>query len=175
MILQFPGAGLLRPWQYFWGWYVTGFDPANHCQKCLLGWRSEKVKNGMPVGPEIALDEHAPFDYFYLCGGDLSWRWAKNFHLAVRYREGIDTTARCSTGQEVIVRNAEYVEIQPVAEGFDGKGPSFTTCRNYQFGVGAYMVAADGSIRPPHSDGTYGVRPADAPRRSRNSQPSLFR
>jgi hypothetical protein len=164
IILQFPGNGSLRGWAYFWGWYVSGFDPEQHCQKCLLGWRSELVKNYMKVGRSLVLDERPAFDFFYVCGGDVGWNYSKNFHLALRPRDGWETKAKCHTGQEVIALNAEYIEIPALPGGFNGKGPKFTTCRNYQFAVHAYQFGLDGVERSPNEEGIFGIRPELDPR-----------
>lgn len=159
MVLTFPDGGNLRPWAYFWGWYVTGFDPKQHCQKCFFGWRSNKVKNGMSLRGPIVLDEHPDADFFYLCGGDIDWKYDKNFHLALRHNPEFDTKARMPTGGRVLVTNSEYIEIPHLEVGFNGMDRKFTTCRNFRFGVAAYQLGLDGRPLRPNSDGTFGFRP----------------
>lgn len=163
MVLTFPGGGHLVGWSYFWGWYVTGFNPEQHCQKCFFGYRSQKVKNGMRINDPIVLDEHPDADFFYLCGGDEGWDYNKNFHLALRYNPDFDTRAKMSTGTPVLVTNSQYIEIPPLEIGFNGKDRKFTTCRNYQFGVQAYQLGLDGRPLRPNSDGTFGFKPEPTP------------
>jgi hypothetical protein len=83
----------------------------------------------------------------------------------VRRREGSYAEARCYTGQRVIIPHAEQIAIPELPSGFAGRGPEFTTCRNYRFGVHAYMLGSGGPSRRPNPDGTYGRRPSVVGRR----------
>ena len=159
--LQFPEFPAFHgKWEYLWAWYVTGFDPGVHCQKCLFGFRSEKVKKLMPHGEPMIMDEaKLPFDYLYVCGGAISWKWKDNFHLVLVPTGGKRVRATMGfTGQTVIARGASHVSIPALPGGFNGKDHKFTTCRNYQFGVEYYQNRLEVS-----KDGTYGVRPELSP------------
>jgi hypothetical protein len=163
------GAMALRLWsgdqiplgqafRFFWGWYVTGFDPRRHCQPCLRGRRSGQVNRSMALDVECTLDEVADFDYFYVCGVSATGRWADNFHLAVHRQLAGDVEAVCYTGHAVSIRNAALIEIASLPDGFNGRDRTFTTCRNYQFGVQVYQFLPDGHEAVSNADGTYGRR-----------------
>jgi hypothetical protein len=162
MILQFPATdnthGLaLAGFRFFWAWYVTGFDPSRHCQGCLLGRRSVRVrKTTVEVGASILLDECADFDYLYVCGVSSTGRREDNFHLAVHQYEGGHTNADCYTGQQVVIRDSRRVEIPVLPDGFNGKSRAFTTCRNYHFGVAMYQCRDQAAPSVANADGTYG-------------------
>jgi hypothetical protein len=164
IILHIPtdrsALSLERAFRFLWVRYVVGFDPNKHCQSCLLGRSSAKFRNGALTCPAtIALDEFDAYDYIYVCGVAPGQRWVRNLHLAVRFREGSEARARCYSGQEILLLNGENVEIPPLPDGFNGKNRSFTTCRNYQFGVAMYQHGAtDGVPSVSNPDGTYGRR-----------------
>lgn len=157
---------LEKAFRFLWARYVIGFDPSKHCQLCLLGRTSARFKMGdFGVPAVIILDEFADFDFIYICGVAHGQRWARNFHLAARHREGAEARGRCYTGQEIVLLNGELIEIPLLPDGFNGKNRSFTTCRNYQFGAAVYQRNARGAAPNPNSDGTYGRRRLNYPSR----------
>jgi hypothetical protein len=130
---------------YLWLKYVTGFDPSQHCARCLIGKYSRKVTRGMPADKPLVLDEARQiglsgrsYDYLYLCGVASRGGWKANFHLAFLPDPDATIMMPMSTGDTVIVQHARSVPIIAVPEGFDGRDKVFTTCRNWQFGVSAY-------------------------------------
>jgi hypothetical protein len=162
MILHFPAAEntprlALAGFRLFWAWYVTGFDPSKHCQGCLLGRRSARVrKSTVEVGASILLDECSDFDYLYVCGVSTTGRWEDNFHLAVHPYEGRHTDSCCYTGQQVLICDAQRIEIPALPDGFNGKSRAFTACRNYQFGVAMYQCRDQAPPSLANADGMYG-------------------
>jgi hypothetical protein len=171
MVLQLPvtpdaAALTLTGFAHFWGWYVTGFNPARHCQASLLGRRSVRIGKAMTVGVDVALDEVERFDYFYLCGVSRPHNWDWNFHLAVKPNCGAEAEDVTHAGQRIVISNAERIHIAPLPAGFNGRDPRFTTCRNYQFAVAMYQFGPCGEPLVANVDGTYGARPL---RRRRSS------
>jgi hypothetical protein len=138
------GAGreYLQGFRYFWLKYVSGFDQAQHCARCLLGNYSKLVNTAMLTERIVQLQEPAaaaPFDYLYLCGVAAPYQWERNFHLALRPAapETI-TEAETSNGFRVSVQGLEAVPIPTLPDGFQGLAKAYTTCRNFQFGVASY-------------------------------------
>ena len=127
-------TGRLEGFRYFWAKKVVGFDPAEHCAKCLVGpWG--KCSSTMQLGRWQPVELGAVA--FYICGVAKPFRWENNFHLA--FVEGRDLL-RVPTwnGFEVQVEGARRLEIPALPNGFGGRGAAFTTCRNFQFGVARF-------------------------------------
>jgi hypothetical protein len=138
-----PGAKV-EGFRYLWLKSVRAFDHRTHCARCLIGTYDRRVEPGMPTGQALELDPAgAPF--LYLCG--VSPRYPTNLHLAMRPAPGARAEARTYNGLLVVVDGAEALEIPPLAPGFRGLASSFTTCRNYRFGV-AFLEGAGLSSGP---------------------------
>lgn len=136
LIVTAPDSRATKDFRFLWGKFVRGFDPGVHCARCLLGTYSTVVRVGMDPGEHLLDPKVAPFDYFYLCG--VTPKWSTNFHLAVRPCPGKEARATAHNGVEFLITDAEAIEIAPVPIGHLGKGPQFTTCRNWQFGLQQY-------------------------------------
>lgn len=130
-------------WYYLWLRYVNGFDPTRHCAVSLISTRSRRINMGMRTNHPVVLDE-ARSRHIYLCGGAQKGGWIANLHLAMEPAPGETAFIVASTGTVFRVRNARRLEIPALPAGFDGRGPEFTTCRNWQFGVAYY------GLRPTH-------------------------
>jgi hypothetical protein len=132
MTLRVDGQGKLEGFRYFWLKYVRGFDASQHCARCLVGSYEKRVHPTMPLGTTLALNAGgAPF--VYLCG--VGPKYTDNLHLAWRPVAGVRAQARTYPGELVSVEGGEAMEIPALAPGFRGLPSSFTTCRNFRFGV----------------------------------------
>lgn len=141
---QLTAYGSLAGWRHLWLKFVSGFDPNHHCQRGLIGWTLPSIQNKLIPNTPVGLQPGGPgtqrpwgsrpapmrYDAIYLCGVHDSWEWDKNLHLvAVPDPEGI-AEIRASTGR--------VIDIPDLPLGYDGRDKSFTTCRNWRFGVAYY-------------------------------------
>ena len=132
-------TGEVRGWRYLWLKYVRGFSPGTHCATCLVGSYSKHVKrNGMRVGVPMPLDESPFYQHIYLCGVASAGGWAANLHLATVPAAGEVAEVQASTGTLFRITNARRLDIPGLEPGYQGRPRSFTTCRNWQFGVEYY-------------------------------------
>lgn len=120
-------------YRIFWLKYVDDVNLQQHCMKCLLGKKSEKVSSNFRIGT-IILNE-SDSEYFYLCGVVYPWNWSNNFHCAFRKVEGKEFTY---TFRHTAIRviNAEQIEITDKwIDPFNPKAKDkfYYTCRNWQF------------------------------------------
>lgn len=131
---------------YLWLKYVSGFDIEHHCQRCLAGKRSQRVRlHALTPKRVVRLDE-ARTPFLYLCGGagegySAPGPWSSNLHLAVRPKDGAVAEATSYNGTLFRIRNAERVEIPDLPKGWRGLPDSFTTCRNFRFGVAHFFLS----------------------------------
>jgi hypothetical protein len=144
-------------WRYLWLKYVSGFQPSRHCAGCLVGPYSKAVRIGMPTNTPAQLDEAEDWRQLYLCGVASAGGWAANMHLAVVPAEGETAEVRASTGTLFRITNARRLPIPGLAPRFDGRPLSFTTCRNWQFGVEHY------GLRPRLQASAVPAPPSDRP------------
>ena len=126
---------VLQPgFRFLWLKHVTGFDPAQHCAKGLLGSYSKLLPfRGTPPGftveAEIA-DDAAPF--LYLCG--VAGKYADNLHLAMEPAPGEEVFYE-DERITVRVQGARQVPIPELPpDVVAGLTRPFHTCRNYRFG-----------------------------------------
>lgn len=154
-ILEAVGEGAtVTGWRYLWLKYVSGFDNAQHCARCLIGPYSKRVRRDMPHNVPVLLDEATGCDVLYLCGVAERGGLPANFHLAVQPAPGEVAEGRSSQGTHFRIRNARRLEIPALPSRFDGRPAAFTTCRNWQFGVARYglpratLQASDPTSRP---------------------------
>lgn len=136
-----------RGFKHLWLKSVVGFNPTCHCFHCLVGRREPRVFPRMAPGTTVPLDP-SEAKFFYLCGVAYPWSWDNNLHLAVRVEPGSSTTAFAYNGCEFTVRGGVAVPIPALPDGFEGRPKSFTTCRNFQFGVAyaAELVGRQGEL-----------------------------
>ena len=137
-------------WRTLWIKFVRGFRPDVHCQDCLIGWTlpslRKKIVPGQPMtlipgnpgtrSPWRGADAH--YDAIYLCGVHESRDWSRNLHLV-----GIpdpDHLAIAVTRSDGIfaIKGMRRLDIPDLPLGYDGRDKSFTTCRNWRFGVAYY-------------------------------------
>ena len=137
-------AELKGNYKILWLRYVNGVDLSNHCMKSLLGHNDKRVRGFMRRLPEnLRLEESR---YYYLCGVDAEFVWARNLHLAFAYSCGevleVDNEfIRCR------ILNARRLEISDRYIDWSlpqSRNKYFNTCRNWWF---ANMIARSPGVR----------------------------
>ena len=132
----------LTGYMFFWAKYVQGFDPREHCAKCLLGSWSAQIRMEMRMNTAYIMSEVHPasYRYIYLCG------------VAPVKDAGVQIAMEVSPGEEfeemtynnirIRVQGARRLLFPKLARNFHGMGPAYTTCMNYQFGVQYFGMGA---------------------------------
>lgn len=130
-----------QAWKFFWVKYVEGVDLSQHCQNCLLGTTSKKIRTRFIAGAteevvrrDIWLNEDSA-RVLYFCGVSDPYVWERNFHLAVKVVEGAKLRVD-EPGVQMSLINAEKLTIDELH--LDRAHPmashrSFSSCRNWQF------------------------------------------
>lgn len=126
-----------RIWRFLWAKYVTGFNPKQHCARCLAGKYSKLLRLPQTgyIGPILVdgnLDEHES-PWIYLCGVTRKWEW--NLHIAGRAQPGASVTYE---DERISVRIHDFEQIPIVASQAPPAEKEFATCRNWQFGWCAF-------------------------------------
>jgi hypothetical protein len=129
-------AEKLKGFRYFWLKRVHGFDPSQHCARCLKGHYIDAVSATMPTNRRIHI-EADPGEVLYLCGVSAPYVWDRNFHLALIVEHGARVRTTAYTGDEIEIDGADFLEFDDHAARrlFPEKGEAFLTCRNFQFGA----------------------------------------
>lgn len=129
-------AAALKGFRYFWLKRVHGFDPAQHCARCLKGHYVDAVNATMVTNKPIHI-EADPGDLLYLCGVSAPYVWARNFHLALIVEHGglVRTTAYTSDVIEINGCDLISFDDAEARRRFPDKGEAFLSCRNFQFGA----------------------------------------
>ena len=133
----------LAGFTFFWLRYMRAFRPQYHCANCLVGPYERAVSAAMPLPARVALRRTEAVAY--LCGVADSG-WAANFHLPLTYALGERVEAETVSGIRIIAHNARELRIPWVEDGWRDFPLSYTTCRNWQFGVDYF--GHDGVARP---------------------------
>ena len=146
MTIEVRGGTALVGYPYFWLKGVTGFDPRQHCAKCLPGPFLINYQRPFPMNQEIEVKVVGSVRAAYLCGvAEAGYRY--NLHAPmVPDPHARDIEVPMVKGQKLIIRGGHLLEIPPVKDGFLGKDKTFTTCRNWQFGI-AYF-GPEGTVGP---------------------------
>jgi hypothetical protein len=136
ILLEGTGENLYG-FKYFWAKHVRGFNNERHCAKCLLGGYEKLIRATMPLG--VWLDIPVSADVLYICGVSQPYRWANNFHLAVK-NGGNRIEKTLYNGVKITLEGVEevYFDGEKAAERYPNLGEEFLTCRNFQFGVSFY-------------------------------------
>ena len=122
---------------YLWIKAVTGFCRTEHCARCLKGPFLKPTNDWAPppnVRTAYALPRNAVA--LYICG--VSRRgYQFNLHAPVALAD--DDAPRIEMpmidDQSLLVEHAKLLDIPPLKERWKGLDRTFTTCRNFQFGV----------------------------------------
>lgn len=128
-------GGALSNWfSYFWGKWVLGFNDAEHCAKCLVGYYEKSIHKNLEGGDLVHL-ECEPGAILYLCGVSRPYRYRSNFHLVIQASEGETARGSLYNGMEFEILGAKALSFDGDAAKrlYPAKGKSFLTCRNFQF------------------------------------------
>ena len=123
----------LAGFAFFWLRYVRAFLPQFHCARCLVGPYELAMSSTMALPSRVVLDHREPFAY--LCGVATPRTWSHNLHLPMIYAPGERIEAETYDGVRITVNHAREVAIPWVEDGWQGFPLSYTTCRNWQFGL----------------------------------------
>ena len=84
--------GKIDGYNYFWAYYVDGYDSSTHCQPCFKGSPIPEFNSSTArTGQEFTFDKMDKHKFVYVCGvasGPVKERSRKNFHLALAFAEG---------------------------------------------------------------------------------------
>lgn len=115
-----------------WGVHVEGFRPDKHCIYCLKGRKEVQIQRDMASG-DYQLQNGAP--YFYLFAIGRTPRRDSNVHLAVQPYPGAVASIGSLYGVTFTIRDARALRVDRLPSGWNELDDSFTSCRNFQFGV----------------------------------------
>lgn len=133
--------GILRGFRFFWLKRVRGYDLRQHCAKCLVGPFEREFWGGRTrCNVKIPVKAYEG-EIFYLCGVAEPYRWKNNFHLPFVAEAGAEASAELFTGDVARVTGGRLLRFTDdlAKEVYESRGPSFVTCRNFQFAV--YMAS----------------------------------
>lgn len=127
---------------HLWAIYVRGFDPKHHCQRCLRGKISAKIRTrATPIQEEIIFDETSDYQVIYLCGvakGRVADRRHNNLHLPLRPALGRQFELNTYNKYTITVKDAELLPIPLIGDWWHGFSPAFTRCCNFRFGLSIF-------------------------------------
>lgn len=131
--------GPIQGFKQFWAFFVNGFRPEVHCQKCFRGSVSPQLnRRTAQSGRTYVMNERPTFPYLYLCGvgvGPKNLLYQKNIHLALRPEPGTREVCETYNGYIVAVENAVALPIPELPPGWQGRDSETTGCKNFRFGV----------------------------------------
>jgi hypothetical protein len=123
---------------------VCGFDARYHCQRCLRGIISDRIKtHSTPTQKHILLNEARVFDALYICGvarGRVKERLVNNLHLPLESSPGLYFEYNTYNEFMVHIMNAWILAIPELPDGYMGLPQVFARCCNYRFGVSRFGV-----------------------------------
>ena len=133
MLLEVRGLeGASQTFVQLWGVHVDGFRQDKHCIFCLKGRKESQIHRGMKSG-DYKLQNGAP--YFYLFAMGRTPRRDSNVHLPVQPYPGAVASIGSLYGVTFTIRDARALRIDRLPQGWNGLDDSYTSCRNFQFGV----------------------------------------
>ena len=130
-MIKIKSMTVTKPFKYLWLKSVRGVNLDQHCAKCINGQYDKRL--GAHV--RQLKDESLTENMYYLCGVALPFKWANNFHLAFRHKEGSVLTYE-SNGVAVVIENAERILFSEADIDWtlpQSRNKAFSTCRNWQF------------------------------------------
>ena len=141
-------AGPIEGFRFLWAFYVRGYRPEFHCQRCFIGHRVEEFSTRTArSGTTTVLDRLDRYPYVYVCGvgaGKKTELRHQNLHLPLRYKEGGIVETPTYNGYIFRLENAEELPIPALPDDWMGLDREHARCKNFQFAV-AYLV--DGTNR----------------------------
>ena len=138
-------AGPIEGFRFLWAYYVNGYNPDRHCQRCFKGRliRQFSTRTAMS-GRLVALDEMDRYPYVYICGvgdGPRHELRHRNLHFPIKYEEGHVAEATSYNGYVFRAHNARSVSIPALPDGWNGiNDREHTRCKNFQFAVAAFGI-----------------------------------
>jgi hypothetical protein len=149
-----PIEGLLS----LWAFYVRGFNPKVHCQRCFRGARASNFKTrNARSGTAILFDRMDVFPYVYICAvgaGKKEERGRTNLHFPLRYEAGAVADRITYNGYRFVAENAVASPIPEPPVEWKGLAPEHYRCKNFRFGVAYFAL--------PEQPGSEAQRPGSA-------------
>jgi hypothetical protein len=134
--------GPVQGFRFFWAYYVTGFNPSQHCQPCFRGTLSRQLNTSTArSGVLYVMNERRSFPYLYVCGvgiGPRSLLYQKNFHLPLKPEAGAREIRQTYNGYTIRVENGLALPIPELEVGWKGLDLETTRCKNFRFAVAQY-------------------------------------
>jgi len=84
---------------------------------------------------DVDLDLLTDSPYFYLFAMGRVPKHDTNVHLAVRHQPGAIASIGSMYGATFTIHDAHALRVDRLPDGWLGLEPTFTRCRNFQFGV----------------------------------------
>ena len=135
-------AGPIEGFRFLWAFYVRGYRPEFHCQRCFIGHRVEEFSTRTArSGTTTVLDRLDRYPYVYVCGvgaGKKTELRHQNLHLPLRYKEGGIVETPTYNGYIFHLENAEELPIPALPDDWMGLDREHARCKNFQFAV-AYL------------------------------------
>jgi hypothetical protein len=134
--------GKIQGFRFMWAYYVNGYKPETHCQKCFTGRRVEEFSTRTASsGSTIAFDDMDSYPYVYVCGvgeGPKPELRTQNLHLPMKFKEGGVVEVTTYNGYVFRAENAEEVPIPPLPDDWMGLDREHARCKNFQFAVACF-------------------------------------
>ena len=134
--------GPIRGFNFFWAYYLNGFDQTVHCQPCFKGGVSRQLSSRTAESGRLySMNERRTFRYLYICGvgvGPRNLLCQKNFHLPLEHRPGTCEVRQTYNGYTVTVENAGALAIPELPPGWKGLDLETTRCKNFRFAVAMF-------------------------------------
>jgi hypothetical protein len=134
--------GKIDGFRFLWAYYVSGYNPARHCQPCFKGRRVEEFcTRTASAGRTVILDLIDRYPFVYVCGvarGPKRELAGKNLHFPLRYAAGRVEEITTYNGYILRAQNAERVEIPSLPPNWEGKSEEHVRCKNFQFAVASF-------------------------------------
>jgi hypothetical protein len=134
-------SGRIQGFRFMWAFYVDGYRPEFHCQKCFTGRRVDDFSTRTASsGATIALDRLDRYPYVYLCGvgvGPKPELRNQNLHLPLRFKASGFVEKTTYNGYEFRAQNAEVV-VPSLPDGWMGLEREHVRCKNFQFAVACF-------------------------------------
>ena len=134
--------GKIEGFRSLWAFYVNGYKPEFHCQKCFTGRLVDDFStNTAQSGRAVSLDEMDTYPYVYICGvgtGPKSTLGNRNLHLPLRFKRGAVVEKRTYNGYVFRAENAEELEIPSLPDDWMGLDREHARCKNFQFAVSRF-------------------------------------
>jgi hypothetical protein len=126
------------PYRHLWLKYVSGWNPRQHCVKCLVGKLSciipaQLDRRGFSQVAEL---NESGAHFLYLCGVHQDG-YLSNLHVAMRRKPGANLVITAADTR-IVVYGWDQLEISPLPPEFIRQHKlswEFSSCRPYLFGA----------------------------------------